>query len=120
MEALSGNYLSTKTSIEQSNLATSKLNALTHSFTGKGKISEEQATKSGNDFEEVFLSEMFNHVFSGIGTNSLFGGGKGEDMWKSLLVNEYARVTTLRGGVGIADTVKREMLKIQEQSHAGN
>jgi Rod binding domain-containing protein len=44
----------------------------------------------------------------------MFGGGKGEEMYRSLLVEEYGKTIAKAGGVGIADQVKAEMLKLQE------
>jgi len=35
-------------------------------------------------------------------------------MMRSLLVDEYAKEMTRAGGIGIADAVTREILKVQE------
>lgn len=89
---------------------TGRMNALTD-----GHIkTEEQARKAGKEFESMFLGQMLNHMFEGIQTNELFGGGHGETMMRSLLVEEYAKEITNAGGIGIADAVTREILRIQE------
>ena len=75
---------------------------------------EEQARKAGEEFESMFLGQMLSHMFSGIETNEMFGGGHGETMMRSMLVDEYAKEMTRAGGIGIADAVTREILKVQE------
>lgn len=73
-----------------------------------------QVREAAENFESMFLSQMFNHMFSGLKTDKMFGGGPGEDAWKSLLVDEYAKATARSGGVGIADHVMQAMLQAQE------
>jgi Rod binding domain-containing protein len=71
--------------------------------------------KVGQDFESQFLSQMIGHMFSGIKSNGLFGGGQAEDMFRSLLTDEYGKSIAKAGGVGVADQVVRSvMLQFQE------
>ena len=70
--------------------------------------------EAAEEFEAVFLSEMLRPVFEQLETDGLFGGGSGERMYRSLLVQEYGRAIARTGGVGVADSVEREMLKLQE------
>jgi Rod binding domain-containing protein len=72
------------------------------------------AQKTGEDFEAFFLSQVFENMFAGIGTDPLFGGGGGETVYRSLLLQEYSKVAAKSGGVGIADAVQREILRAQE------
>jgi Rod binding domain-containing protein len=74
----------------------------------------EQARKTAEDFEAFFLSQMFQHMFAGIETDPTFGGGTGEDMWRSMLVDQYGKEVTKNGGVGIADSVMKTLLQTQE------
>jgi hypothetical protein len=53
--------------------------------------------------------------FEGLGKGGAFGGGTAEEMWRPMLVNEFARVIAAGGGLGIADAVMRQMLAMQEQ-----
>lgn len=78
------------------------------------RVSPEKADKSAKEFEAFFLSQMMAHMFSGIKTDGMFGGGHGEEMFKSMLVDEYGKMMAKSGGVGIADQVKTQMLKMQE------
>ena len=72
------------------------------------------AAKTAQDFEAFFLSQAMDSMFAGIESDKLFGGGEGENVYKSLLTQEYAKVAAKSGGVGIADAVQREILRMQE------
>jgi peptidoglycan hydrolase FlgJ len=72
------------------------------------------AKKAAQDFESFFLSQSFESMFSGIGTDTLFGGGAGETIYRSMLLQQYSQIAVKSGGVGIADAVQREMLRLQE------
>jgi Rod binding domain-containing protein len=74
------------------------------------------AKKAAQNFEAVFLSQMFGQMFKGIGTDGLFGGGSGEEMFRPLLLDEYGKMIAKRGGVGIADAVLRSLIAQQEKT----
>jgi peptidoglycan hydrolase FlgJ len=78
----------------------------------------EDALKVGRQFESMFLSQMLQPMFAGIKTDGPFGGGHGEEAFRSLQIDEYAKGLTAAGGVGIAAAVQREILRMQEQAHA--
>ncbi|HZB91574.1 MAG TPA: rod-binding protein [Stellaceae bacterium] len=72
------------------------------------------AHKTAENFESFFLSQVFENMFAGVGTDSLFGGGNAETVYRSLLLQQYSKVAAKAGGVGIADAVQREILRTQE------
>ncbi|NNG04286.1 MAG: chemotactic signal-response protein chel [Inquilinus sp.] len=72
------------------------------------------ARAAADEFEAVFLSQMLSHMVSGIATDGPFGGGQAEEVYRSLLVNEYGRLAAAGGGIGIADQVMAEILRTQE------
>jgi Rod binding domain-containing protein len=74
----------------------------------RGKIQQ-----TARDFEASFLSVMMQQMFAGISTDGPFGGGAGEEMFRSVLTEAMAKQMARRGGVGIAAEVQREMLKMQ-------
>ena len=71
---------------------------------------------TAQDFEAQFTSTLFQSMFEGLDDDNPFGGGPGETMFRSLLVDQYSQQTMKTGGIGIADNVYREMLKMQEAS----
>lgn len=74
----------------------------------------ETATKAAKDFESMFISQFLGAMFSGIPTDGPFGGGEGEKMFRSLMMNQYAKAMESRGGFGLASAVSRELLSHQE------
>ena len=74
----------------------------------------DEARRVAEDVESLFLAEMLRHMFAGIRTDGMFGGGHAEDIYRSLVMDEYGKVIGRAGGVGIADTVYREILRLQE------
>ena len=53
-------------------------------------------------------------MFGESGGDSAFASGETDDVYKSLMVQEYGKVIVQSGGIGIADYIKRELLKQQE------
>ena len=73
-----------------------------------------QAWKTAQDFESSFLSTMTQTMFEGIKTDGVFGGGQGEEMFRSLMIDKYADGLVQQGGFGLAASIKAQMLKMQE------
>jgi len=70
--------------------------------------------RAAEEFESVFLSEMLGPMFEGIDTEGLGGGGMGEQIFRPMLIERYAEAIGRAGGVGIADSVVREFMRMQE------
>lgn len=68
---------------------------------------------SAQKFEGQFLSFMFAQMFEGVKTDGPFGGGHGEEMFRSLMTDAMGKQMAKSGGIGLADTIQREMLKMQ-------
>jgi Rod binding domain-containing protein len=51
-------------------------------------------------------------MFEGVSTDGPFGGA-GEGAFRSFLMDAFAQQITKAGGVGVAASVQREMLKMQ-------
>ncbi|BAI72479.1 chemotactic signal-response protein [Azospirillum sp. B510] len=76
-----------------------------------------QLRKSAGEFESQFVSQMLGPMFEGIGTDETFGGGRGEEMFRPMLIEQFGKQITQRGGFGIAKQVYDELLRAQEASH---
>lgn len=70
--------------------------------------------RTAEDFEASFLSQMLKPMFEGLSTEAPFGGGEAEETWRSFLIDAMAKQTVKAGGIGLADTVMKEMIKMQE------
>ncbi len=73
-----------------------------------------EARKAAEEFEAFFLAQFIDRMFADLPTDGKFGGGRGEKLFRSLLSQEYGKAMASNGGVGIADSVYREILKSQE------
>ena len=82
--------------------------ASTADLAKRGEIRE-----TAEKFEAAFLSIMLQQMFQGVEVEAPFGGGPGEQMFKSFMTEAMGKQMARQGGVGIADTVAREMLKLQ-------
>ena len=78
--------------------------------------SPEKIRETAEAFEASFLSQMLKPMFEGLQTDGPFGGGEGESTWRSFLIDAMAKQAVKAGGIGMADTVMSEMLKMQEQA----
>ena len=72
-----------------------------------------RAYKAAQDFESVFLGQMVAQMYTGLDAQGPFGGGFAEETYRSLLYQELGRQMAAGGGVGIADAVYAEMVKMQ-------
>ena len=83
-------------------------------FKPKNTHSVDQLRKVAEDFEAVFIGQMLQPLFQNLGAEEPFGSGESESMWRSMQVDEYGKAIVKAGGIGITDTVLKEMLKLQE------
>jgi Rod binding domain-containing protein len=72
------------------------------------------AKKAGKDYESVFISEFMGQIFNGISTDGPFGGGQGEQMFRSLMLDQYGKQIASRGGFGLSDAITKQLLSHQE------
>ena len=79
--------------------------------------SEAEAQKVGREFESMFLSQMLQPIFDTVEPDPVFGGGYGERMFRSLHVEQLAGAITRAGGIGLADSIAREILRMQEKAN---
>ncbi len=81
---------------------------------GGGPPAPTAAMKSATEFESVFLSIMLGPIFESLSESATFGGGAAETMWSGMLTETYAAELARNGGVGVADSVTRGLLALQE------
>lgn len=82
----------------------------------KGGRDPAAVKKAAQDFEAVFVSQMMQQMFAGVKTDTMFGGGQGEEMFRSMMIDEYGKQVVKHGGLGIAQSVMNTMLAAQEKS----
>lgn len=69
---------------------------------------------AAQDFEAVFLTNMFENMFEGLDDDGPFGSGAGNGAWRSMLTEEYAKTIAASGGIGITSQIERQLVAVQE------
>lgn len=89
------------------------------SNSAKGGVNVSKAEEAAQEFEAVFIAEMLKPMFEGIKHDGEFGGGKGEEVFHGMLVEEYGKLLAQTGGIGVADSVRDTMIQMQAEADAG-
>ncbi len=76
--------------------------------------------RAAEEFEAIFLAQMMAPMFDGLKTDGLGGGGMGEEIFRPMLIERYAEALSQAGGVGIADAIVRELMRLQETPEAAD
>lgn len=82
-------------------------------------IKNDKSAAAAKDFEAMFISEMIKPMFEGLEVDDTFGGGKGEEVFRGLLVQEYGKQIAAQGGIGLAHFVQEELIRAQGAQNAG-
>jgi Rod binding domain-containing protein len=106
MSALANSALVNSFGIEQAQADRAKL--------GKIGNAKDDPRKTAQDFEAFFLSQMFEVMSAGVKTDGPMGGGQAESKWRSFLNEEYGKSMSKGRGIGIADMVYDQIIKLQE------
>jgi flagellar protein FlgJ len=78
------------------------------------KVSEKDriaAKKVARDFEALFTGMMLKTMRETVGKDSLTNGGHGEEVYRSLLDQEYAKAMSAGQGLGLAKNIEAYLLK---------
>ena len=74
-----------------------------------------KVAKSAHDFETMAIGQLLQPMFDTVDSaHGKFGGGAGEEAWKPMLVQEFAKQIANRGGLGLAKPVYDAMMRMQE------
>lgn len=80
--------------------------------TGLGEKQLKQAKKVSQDFEALFVGMMMKSMRETVGKDKLTGGGHGDEVYRSLLDQEYAAASVKRGGgLGIAKIIEKDIIR---------
>ena len=75
--------------------------------------------KAARDFESLLLGSMLESMFRGVKADGLFGGGQGEETWRSFLLQEYGELMADSGVSGVGQTIERMLRSYEAQRAAG-
>lgn len=80
--------------------------------TGRSAV-DPRLREVAEEFESVFLAQVLQTMKIGLAGPGPLGDGDNE-AWTGMLQEEYGRLISKSGGIGVADALLREMLKLQE------
>ena len=78
-----------------------------------GKVSPQaqaKAKSTAQDFEAMFLNQMFSQMTSGLKGEGPYGDTPGTGVWRSMLTEQYSKSFAKAGGVGISNDVYRTLI----------
>lgn len=105
------------TDLTMINVNTSTANKLSSAQKAKAAAkgaNPEKLNEVAQEFEAQFISQMLGTMFQGVETDGPLGGGEAENIYRSMLIDQYGKAMSRAGGIGVAEHVKREMLRMQE------
>jgi len=78
--------------------------------TAPRKSDEAAADKVAREFESLFIGMMLKSMRATVGKDTLTGGGHGEEVYRSLLDQEYATTIANGNGLGLRELIVEQML----------
>ena len=72
--------------------------------------SDRAAVKVAKEFESLFVGMMLKSMRDTVGKDKLTSGGRGEEVYGSLLDQEYAKALTEHGGIGLSAMLEQQIV----------
>lgn len=72
--------------------------------------------KTTQDFEALFIGMMLKSMRSTVGKDTLTGGGHGEEVYRSMLDQEYAQEAARGGALGLGRALEEQLVRHIGQS----
>jgi Rod binding domain-containing protein len=83
--------------------------------------SPDKIREAAVEFEGVFMSQMFSEMSAGLDVDPVFGGGRGEEMFRGMLTQEYGKMMARsQSGIGLADAIQKAMIDAQSSAGKGS
>lgn len=106
---------------DTSESAADKVRLLQRAASGSGagvtEKQRQQAKKVSQDFEALFVGMMMKSMRATVGKDKLTGGGHGDEVYLSMLDQEYAAVSVKRGGgLGIAKIIEKDIIRQESRT----
>ena len=92
------------------------LNAIANSGSAQSQAAlkiKGKAKEAAQNFESMFLSNMFNQMLTNVDGDGPFGGSGALKIWRSFMTDQYAKEFAKAGGIGLAPKIYQTLLKEQ-------
>ncbi|MEJ0062798.1 MAG: rod-binding protein [Alphaproteobacteria bacterium] len=74
----------------------------------------ERAGKAAKEFEAMFATQMLSPMWETVPVDEETGGGHGEEVFRTMMLQEYGKIVAAGDSLGLASTIKQQMLQHQE------
>ena len=74
-------------------------------------IKELEIDKIAKDYEAFAYSQWLKQMYEGVPIDPVYGGGKTEEIYRDLLIDEYGKEIVNKSGTGIAKSIVKEIKK---------
>jgi Rod binding domain-containing protein len=76
----------------------------------------EKIQKACRDFESLFIHYMMKEMRQTVPQNEMFGGGKAESLYTSMLDSEVAKTISNQRGIGLAPILYQQLIALSKDS----
>jgi len=83
-------------------------------LSGNKAFNMTEAKRAAEDFEAFFITSTLESMFAGVKTDGLFGGGTAEQIYRSMLFDEYGKLMAKNGTVGVSNQIMDTIIAMQE------
>lgn len=67
-------------------------------------------------FESVLIGELTGYMLSTVDTDSAFGGGHAEEIYRGMLTEHLGNAVAKRGGLSLSSALMAEVVRLQGAS----
>ena len=82
----------------------------------QGLSEREKIAKVSEEFESLFTEILLKSMRKSVMKSEWLSGGNTEDIYRSMLDSEYAKISSQTRGLGLADAIEKEVAKSLNQS----
>lgn len=76
---------------------------------GAARDNPERLRAAAEEFEAIMLDLMVKEMRKNVPESPIFGQDTGREIFNEMLDNQYVRLMTERGGIGLADMLVRQL-----------
>lgn len=77
------------------------------------------ARRVAREFEALMVNEMLKSMRASLGKDALTEGGRGEEIYRSMLDQEYAQAIASQGTLGLSRLIEEQLIKKEEPTTSG-
>ena len=83
---------------------------------GSADIDKQAARKVAREFEALMVHEMIKSMRATAGKDPLTSGGRGEEIYRSMLDQEYAQAIASQGTMGLARYIEQQLNRTERSA----